>query len=92
MTVEPDWGALEELLNQSKLAYYAHNDERFNALIYMLQLGVNDLKEARLGRPSKGGFVYPSRAAEVQAAPVREDRSTDRESDQARFQFTEYDS
>lgn len=79
----PDWNALEDIFRELKLAYFTPSDVRFRALLYMLQLGLEDLKDAARDRPSEGCFVHSPRSEEVQVEPVRADRAEDRPSDPA---------
>jgi hypothetical protein len=66
--VEPDWNALEDLLRAARYAYYEGDDVKFCAIVYMLKLMVEDLKDA--SRPIKGGIVHPAGTAEVQAEVI----------------------
>lgn len=79
----PDWDALENIFSQLKLAYFTPDDTRFRALLYMLQLGMEDLKDAARDRSSEGCFVHSPRTEKIQAGAVRTDRGEDRSSDSA---------
>jgi hypothetical protein len=79
----PDWDALEDIFRQLRIAYLTPSDVRFRALLYMLQLGLEDLKDAARDRPSEGCFVHPAESKEIQAGAVRADRGEDRSSDPA---------
>jgi hypothetical protein len=83
MMREPQWDTLEDLFRQVRLAFRAQNDNQFQALVYMLRLNLEDLKEAYECRPRQGGFVYPAGSEEVQAEAVRADRGADRPGDTA---------
>jgi hypothetical protein len=78
---EQDWDNLERIFKQARLAYFAGDDGRFHALAYMLQVSVNNFKDAYLGQPTRGGFIYPAGIAEIQTETVRADRGADRPSD-----------
>lgn len=54
----PNWDTLEDIFRQLKIAYYTPSDVRFRALLYMLQLGLEDLKDAARDRPSEGCFIH----------------------------------